>query len=190
MRSIVGPPAYFDRAHDLYLTHEEWRKAWQQALRVSYKPICDVPVIGSRGEVRKGLVEVAKYCVKPADWITFKGGPAAKWQAEPQIVRELAAGLRSKRLIGWGGVLRAVHDARGLWRYRELRFRRDRLERPAPRLGDRSARSVQFSGTPRRRAGGVSIALGAQLTTFLVLPLSGAAFDNNNKLKCLRRRIC
>lgn len=110
---LMVPAAYFDKAQSLYIETQEWVKLWQKALRVDYAPICDVRAVGGRSAasnanaLRKGLLEVTKYCTKPDDWIEFTDD-AEGYRVDPDVLAQLVAGLQSKRLVGWGGTLKQI----------------------------------------------------------------------------------
>lgn len=108
---LMVPPEYFDPRRDLYIETRDFVDMWRRALRVDYTPVCDVRRVG-KGQagsftkaMRKGLLEVTKYCTKPDDWIKLG---ADGYEVDPQVALALLTGLKHKRLVGWGGTLKAI----------------------------------------------------------------------------------
>ena len=97
-----------------YIEQSEWTSLWKKAMKLDYTPVVNIQVIK---DVRKketashlpsGLIgavkETGKYSVKDADYLT---GDIDK---DKTIVADLEQGLYKKRMIGWGGLLKEVHQ--------------------------------------------------------------------------------
>ena len=80
-----------------YVTHEQWCKAWQQALNVNYTPIVDIKAVKSnKSDNFKELTDyVLKYAVKPSDMVE-----------NPAWFLELSKQLFKLRFIAHGGLLK------------------------------------------------------------------------------------
>jgi plasmid rolling circle replication initiator protein Rep len=107
---VLVPGTYANRNHQ-YVKQARWVELWQRALGVDYVPVVDVRAVkpGSHdledGTKRKNAVsEVAKYAVKTDDYIN-----RVSEAAMDDIVAALEFGLRNRRMIAYGGVMRAVH---------------------------------------------------------------------------------
>lgn len=82
---MAVPSSYFNGRN--YLSKDDYAEMWQKALKVDYKPVCDVrivkpkPIIDENGNsvsegenaelqgMKAALVEVVKYTVKPSDMV-------------------------------------------------------------------------------------------------------------------------
>lgn len=83
-----------------YVSQKALCKAWQDALKLEYSPICDIRVI--RKLDGKSVAEVAKYSVKPSDYIdgTIEG--------TADIIKILDPALDGKRFVSYGGIVREI----------------------------------------------------------------------------------
>lgn len=86
-----------------YITQEEWQSMWKDSLKIDYKPMVNIKIVKNRngkGSVRGAILETAKYPVKP---------PKLDYSEESEkIVRDLEIGLRRKRQLAFGGVLKDI----------------------------------------------------------------------------------
>jgi plasmid rolling circle replication initiator protein Rep len=112
------PKYYFRRSDGLYITHEQWRQWWAEALGVDYLP--EVRVQATKGKVRgrdgkperkikrelAAALEAAKYAVKDADYVL--NGHSDEENAS--IVESYHVALRGRRLIAYGGGLKTVKE--------------------------------------------------------------------------------
>lgn len=82
---------------DLYLSTAEWRQLWERSVRADYTCQIDLsPINGYGDELSSAIAEVAKYAVKLSS-VVEQGSEALK---------PLAAALRRRRLISYGGILK------------------------------------------------------------------------------------
>ena len=97
---------YFKSSSDLYLKKDDFAMMWQKALRVDYKPVCDVRIIKDR--VRYGLIiednvaaiaELIKYPLKDSDLSKFTTN-------EFKILDKQMSGVRA---INYGGILKEAN---------------------------------------------------------------------------------
>lgn len=96
---LVVRPCYFNGESGLYLKQNDFAEMWQKALRVDYKPICDVRITkpkGDKNQVLASIAELIKYPMKDTDLSKFSVD-------EFQILDEH---MRNVRLINFGGVLK------------------------------------------------------------------------------------
>jgi hypothetical protein len=108
---LAVKPSYFKAGK--YLTTKDYASMWQQALRVDYKPVCDVRIVHPRG-AKKGQVtevesvssnamvaavaEMIKYPMKDTDLNKFTVD-------DFRIIDEQ---MKKVRAINFGGVLKAM----------------------------------------------------------------------------------
>lgn len=85
-----------------YISQRALCEAWQMALALDYKPVCDIRVI--RKMDGKSVAEVAKYSVKPSDYIdgTING--------TADIIKILDPALDGKRFVSYGGIVREIKN--------------------------------------------------------------------------------
>jgi hypothetical protein len=98
---LVLADNYFEPSAGLYLSQPAFVKLWQEALQVSYAPICYVSAIPQAGDVRGALRELLKYAVAPHKLFHAHEGVLT---AEPFVVTQLADALYKRRLTRFGGV--------------------------------------------------------------------------------------
>ena len=95
--------SYFSGKSSTYLKKDDYADMWQKALRVDYKPVCDVRIITGKtkdGKVIKdstaAICELIKYPLKDSDLSKFT------WQ-EFKILDEQMTRVRA---INYGGILK------------------------------------------------------------------------------------
>lgn len=90
-----------------YITQKEWTAFWKRAMKLDYDPVVDVRAIRPKNkyksDIKSAIDETAKYPVKHTDFTTDDENKNL------QIVSDLEEGLRRKRLISYGGLLKEVH---------------------------------------------------------------------------------
>lgn len=88
-----------------YLTNSDFARLWQKALKINYIPVIDIRSFRPRDEKQKGreLAEMAKYSVKPSDYIKKDNPTLTKY-----LVRTLDAALSGRRLISYTGTFRTA----------------------------------------------------------------------------------
>lgn len=98
--------SYFNSSSN-YITQAEYRKLWRRALKIDYDPYVHIKIVRPNkkyeNEMRGAINEVAKYPVKETDYMTDNK------KRNLRVLDDLEQGLRYKRLIGYGGLLREIH---------------------------------------------------------------------------------
>lgn len=87
-------PSYFGKA---YMTQAAWTDLWQSAMRLNYTPIVHITRI--KGTTAKAIAEVAKYAVKPGDYII-----PDDWDLTVDTVKLLDSVLDNRRFLAYGGI--------------------------------------------------------------------------------------
>ena len=85
-----------------YVSQKYLCEEWQNALKIDYRPVCDIRVIKKLDG--KSVAEVAKYSVKPSDYIdgTIDG--------TADIIKILDPALDGKRFVSYGGIVRKIKN--------------------------------------------------------------------------------
>ena len=108
---LAVPPSYFSRN---YLSKDKWAVLWQDAMRLDYKPVCDVRIVKEKpkkGQLVEGvqtestadpmkalmsaITETIKYTTKPADMVKEKA-----W------LLEMVDQMRNVRSVALGGIFK------------------------------------------------------------------------------------
>lgn len=108
---LAVPPSYFGHS---YLSKDKWAVLWQDAMRLDYKPVCDVRIVKEKpkkGQVVEGLqsestpdpmkalmsaiTETIKYTTKPSDMVKEKA-----W------LLEMVDQMRNVRAVALGGIFK------------------------------------------------------------------------------------
>lgn len=110
---LAVPPSYFGHS---YLSKDKWAALWQDAMRLDYKPVCDVRIVKPRKDKEPVLVEgmaipdtipdpmkvlmsaiteTIKYTTKPADMVKEKS-----W------LFEMVDQMRNVRSVALGGIFK------------------------------------------------------------------------------------
>lgn len=121
-----------------YISQKRWAEIWQSCMGIEYEPIVDVRKVKPMGEATEGepfsvkyskaVAEVAKYTVKSSDVICELSKKEKKklnkelqehFEKECQrltdeTVMTLDEALKNRRLIAFGGELKAAHKALSL----------------------------------------------------------------------------
>lgn len=85
-----------------YIKHDEWIALWKKVMKLDYDPSVHVQRI--KGNTAKAISEVAKYAVKPEDYIL-----PLDWDLTVDTVRILDAALHNRRFISFGGIFKEYH---------------------------------------------------------------------------------
>jgi plasmid rolling circle replication initiator protein Rep len=96
---LLVRPDYFDKKKDDYISQEDWIAEWRWALGVDYDPSVDVRTV--KGGQAKAIAEVAKYTVKPGEWLDLDDGDGTD-----ERVELLARVLKGRRLTAFGGLMK------------------------------------------------------------------------------------
>ena len=112
---LAVPPSYFSRN---YLSKDKWAALWQDAMRLDYKPVCDVRIVKEKVKKEKlvedlplsementtpepmkalmsAITETIKYTTKPADMVKEKA-----W------LLEMVDQMRNVRAVALGGIFK------------------------------------------------------------------------------------
>jgi plasmid rolling circle replication initiator protein Rep len=105
---LMMPKAYFRRKSGLYITRDEWLRLWQQSMRDDRITQVDVRRIQSKdiGQIEAFVGEIAKYATKPSSYILEN--EIGRYEADPQVVRDLHYAIRGRRLIAYGGLFSQI----------------------------------------------------------------------------------
>lgn len=98
--------SYFTQAR-IYLSQKDWTDLWQSALQVDYTPIVDVRKL--KKNKGKEVAEVAKYTVKPDDYLIKDDKGDVKEDITDEVVKTLDKALHRKRLIAFGFIFKDIH---------------------------------------------------------------------------------
>jgi plasmid rolling circle replication initiator protein Rep len=107
---LIVPPKYFDGRN--YLSRERWLDLWRESTRMPDITQLDVrtvkPKTNGSDPLAGAAAEVAKYAVKPG-----RGDESAfirpTMTATAEAVSALHKGLKGRRLVQYGGLLRELH---------------------------------------------------------------------------------
>jgi plasmid rolling circle replication initiator protein Rep len=98
-------PSYFKSRY--YISQAKFVELWRQAAGLDYDPVVDVRKV--KGDTAGAVAEVAKYAVKPGDFIL-----PDDWDLTIETVRLLDVALEKRRFVAFGGVMREAHKALNL----------------------------------------------------------------------------
>lgn len=98
-------PSYFTSRQ--YLPKAAWAAMWQDAARLDYEP--QVWVSKVKGSSAAALAEIAKYAAKPSDYIIPED-----LTLSADTISILDSALSHRRLVAWGGDLKAIKARLGL----------------------------------------------------------------------------
>lgn len=105
---LMMKSSYFKNSEN-YISQKEWQAMWKQSAKLDYEPIVDIRKVRPKKtetheqNLKKAIVETAKYPVKPIDTLT------ASEEQKLKIVDDLMQGLYKKRQIGYGGLLKKIY---------------------------------------------------------------------------------
>lgn len=85
-----------------YVSQAEWARLWRECLRLDYQPIVDVRKV--KGDTADAVAEVAKYAVKPSDYII-----PDDWDLTIETIKLLDDALDRRRFVSFGGVFGEYH---------------------------------------------------------------------------------
>lgn len=95
IHAILSVPQSYGRKE--YITRREWQELWSDVMRLDYLP--EVHIKAIKKVTGKTVAEVAKYSVKPADYLSKSAEMAV------QIIQELDNVLDGKRFVSLGGII-------------------------------------------------------------------------------------
>lgn len=108
---IAVPSGYFKKK---YISRARWLELWREATRqpeitqVDVRCIRPNPNRPESDDIASAAGEVAKYATKPSDYLSKL--PDGSYDANDKVVIELVKVLKSRRLVGFGGVFRDVQQ--------------------------------------------------------------------------------
>lgn len=94
---LTVPKSYGSK---IYISQNKVCEEWQKALKLDYKPVCHIKMI--KKVDGKSIAEVAKYSVKPSEYITDNLEKTAS------LIRSLDPALDGKRFVSYSGIVRDV----------------------------------------------------------------------------------
>jgi plasmid rolling circle replication initiator protein Rep len=106
---LIVPKNYFDKRYVLYIERDDWLGMWQRAMRMSEITQVDIRKVKKRSKkdaIASLCAEVGKYATKPSDYLRMRKD--GSYEAESEVVRSLHYALRNRRLVAYGGVLKAI----------------------------------------------------------------------------------
>lgn len=102
---LVEPDYFTDETK--YIDQPSWIAEWRRALGVDYDPSVDVRTV--KGDRAKAVAEVAKYTVKPGEWLDLDDAEGTDARVEL-----LARVLKGRRLTALGGIMKQAKAALAL----------------------------------------------------------------------------
>lgn len=104
---LMVKSTYFTRGN--YLSQKQWADFWKRARKLDYIPVVHVETIHPknkhRNSVQSSIVEVAKYQVKDAEYLTNDS------EKDLAIIDTLEHAMAGSHQIGFGGLLKKIrHD--------------------------------------------------------------------------------
>lgn len=106
---LMVPKNYFDKRDNLYISQQEWLKLWKASARDDRITQVDIRKIKSKeGQLESMVAEVAKYATKPSDYVEENSDGLL--EASPLVIKDLHYALKSRRLIGFGGLFRDLRE--------------------------------------------------------------------------------
>ena len=103
-----------------YITQEKLTELWQRACDLDYTPIVDIRSFKAKDRNTKGkeLAEIAKYTVKPTDYLRSeyvsnrvkKGRFDEDFINDCRVVMFLDEALSGRRLLAYGGTFKNIHQ--------------------------------------------------------------------------------
>lgn len=101
---IAVDPSYFNKTGQAYIQHSEWVQTWKDCMGLDYDPDVSINAVKDERNVEKAVAELAKYTVKPSDYI-FKDDK----KLTDRVVCTLDAALKGRRLVSFGGLFKEIH---------------------------------------------------------------------------------
>lgn len=112
--AIIMPPGYSPMNQDLWWSQDRWVAMWQKATRSPTPLVVDVRFLSGSGrdedaiEAHRSMAELSKYITKPSS--LFYRDPIG-WAADPEMLADLHLGLRRRRMVSDGGIVRRARKA-------------------------------------------------------------------------------
>jgi plasmid rolling circle replication initiator protein Rep len=107
---LMVPKSYFDPRRDFYVPQQEWLRLWKVSMRDDRITQIDIRTVKPRkvGTFESLAAEVAKYATKPSSYVEERADGLL--EASPLIVEDLHHALKSRRLIGFGGLFKKLRE--------------------------------------------------------------------------------
>ncbi len=103
-----------------YITQEKLTKLWQKACGLDYTPVVDIRAFKAKDRKTKGkeLAEIAKYTVKPTDYLQadYVANRVRKRKFDNEFLNDcrvvmfLDGALNGRRLLAFGGTFKTIHQ--------------------------------------------------------------------------------
>jgi len=106
---LIVPAAYFIKARGLYIERDNWLKMWQESMGMPEITQVDIRTVkkSSKKDAKAAVcAEVGKYATKPKDYV--KRLSDGSYEADSEVVQVLHYALRNRRLVAYGGALKAI----------------------------------------------------------------------------------
>lgn len=108
---LMVPGNYFRKKYGLYIKRDDWLKMWQEAMAMSEITQVDIRTVKKRSkkDAKASLcAEVGKYATKPQNYV--KRLPDGSYEAKSEVIQTLHYALRRRRLVAYGGSLKANQE--------------------------------------------------------------------------------
>lgn len=103
---LMVKSTYF-KAHDNYITQNEWTELWKRASKLDYTPMVSLKQIydnKGKGALNSAALEVAKYQLKSKDYLNDDVDD----EINLRHLKDLEEALAGTRQYGYGGVLKEI----------------------------------------------------------------------------------
>lgn len=91
-----------------YIKQTEWQALWRKAMNLSYDPQVSISIVKPKDETKtseaSAVAEVAKYTVKPADYLSNNQ------EQDKRIIKALRREMYNMRMVSYGLELRSIHQ--------------------------------------------------------------------------------
>ena len=98
--------SYF-RDTENYIPQKQWIGFWRKAMKLDYDPVAYIQIVRPKDKrktaIESAIAETAKYPIKDTDYRTDDDNKNIR------RVRDLEIGLKKKRMIAYGGLLKQIH---------------------------------------------------------------------------------
>lgn len=99
-----------------YLSQRRWLALWKKSVRRDDVQIVDARRIHGNGQgvgdthssAMAGVLETAKYCTKPSDYMKFDE-KTGKYSVNDKVLEVLMRNLKGRKLVALGGAFREIH---------------------------------------------------------------------------------
>ena len=106
---LIVPAAYFKRSRGIYIERDDWLKMWKESTGIPEITQVDIRTVKKRSKkdaLPAICAEVGKYATKVADYV--KRLLDGSYEANAEVVQVLHYALKHRRLVAYGGYLKAI----------------------------------------------------------------------------------